>query len=95
MPLDRDPSRWQRGQQQVVDPPEGLGEQARDCDFGELERDIASMAHHPRADLDPLFPQCGERPMFDLLRQRQCLLWVISGHRGLAPWTSASSQERT
>ena len=29
------------------------------------------------------------------LRRAECLLRVISGHRGLAPWTSASSQKRT
>ena len=30
-------------------------------------------------DLDQLFPQCGERPVFGLLRQRQCPLRVITG----------------
>ena len=36
-----------------------------------MERDIATMADHLRTDLDQLLPKRRQRPVFDLLRQRQ------------------------
>jgi hypothetical protein len=35
----------------------------------------------PSTGFDQLFAQAGERPMFNFLRQRQCLLWVKSPRR--------------
>ena len=93
MLLDQGSSWRQRGRPQSVDQAQDVGEQAsRDCDFGKLERDIATMPDDLGADLDQLFPQCGERTVFDLLRQRQCLLWVTSGHSTPQQIESAGSQ---
>ncbi len=40
-------------------------------DFGQLERDVASVPYHFGADLDQLLTLGGERPVPDLLR------WVL------------------
>jgi hypothetical protein len=34
----------------------------RDCDLGNLKRDVASVADHVRAYLDQVFAQAGQRP---------------------------------
>ncbi len=74
---DRAPSWRPRGRSQAVNQAQDVDEQAsRDCDFGKLERDVRAMADHIRPDLHQLLPQRGQRPVFDLLRQRQCLLRV-------------------
>ena len=46
------------------------------------------MAHDLRADLDELLPECRQRPVLDLLRQRQCaqeVAEVISERMELKP----------
>ena len=43
----------------------------RHRDLRHLERDIAAVADHLRADLDQLLPERGQRPVLDLLWQRQ------------------------
>ena len=49
-----------------------LGEQCSgDGDFCELECDVAAMSHDLRADLDELLPKRRQRPVLNLLRQRQ------------------------
>ncbi len=50
----------------------------RHGDLGKLERDIATVANDLGADLDQLFPARCYGLVFDLLRQRQCLLRVNS-----------------
>jgi hypothetical protein len=51
-----------------VDPAQDLDEQgARHRHLGQLEHDVATMAHDPGADLDQLLAQRRERPMLDLL----------------------------
>jgi hypothetical protein len=53
-----------------IDPAEDLGEQgARHRYLGQLEHDVATVAHDPGADLDQLLAQRGQRPMLDPLRQ--------------------------
>ncbi len=76
----------------------------------ELKCDLAAVAHDLRSNLDQLLSQCRERPVFDLLRQRQCLLRVNNGSPAWALecpvlgakrksisgcWTSESSQTQT
>jgi len=52
------PSCWDRFRSEPVDAAQDVGEQiAGDRDFGQLERDIAPVAHHLRADLDQLLAQ--------------------------------------
>ncbi len=53
-----------------------------DGDLSELEGDVASVVDGPGADLDQPFAPAGERPVFDFLRQCQCLLGVMSGRLG-------------
>ena len=45
---------------------------SRNGDLGHLEGDIAAVAHDLRADLDQLFLQARQRPVFDWLGRRQC-----------------------
>ncbi len=42
-----------------------------DSDLCELECDVAAMSHDLDADFDELLPECRQRPVLDLLRQRQ------------------------
>jgi hypothetical protein len=52
-----------------VDPAQDLDEQgARHCHLGQLEHDVATMAHDPGADLDQLLAQCSQRPVLHPLR---------------------------
>src|SRR6516162_6734307 len=44
---------------------------SRHRDFGHLEDHVASVAHYPRADLDQLLAQAGQRPRLRRLRHRQ------------------------
>ena len=54
------------------DPTEDLGEQrSRHRHFGQLEHDVAAVADDSGTDLDQLLEQGGERPLLDVLRQRQ------------------------
>jgi hypothetical protein len=63
---------WRRPRPEPVDPAQDLGKQgARHCDLGQLEHDVAAMAHDPGADLDQFLAQRRQRPMLDLRRQRQ------------------------
>ncbi len=49
-----------------------LGEQRfGDSDLCELECDVAAMSHDLGTGLDQLFPERRQRPVLDLLRQRQ------------------------
>ena len=62
--------KWPRPEQR--DPTEDLGEQrSRHRHFGQLEHDVAAVADDSGTDLDQLLAQGGERPLLDLLRQRQ------------------------
>jgi hypothetical protein len=57
---------------QLRDEPQDVGEQiSRNGDFGHLKGDIAAMAYDLRTDLDQLFLQARQRPVFDRLRRRQ------------------------
>ena len=40
-------------------------------DLGHLKRDVTTVAHYLRADLDQLFLQARQRPILDRLRRRQ------------------------
>ena len=54
------------------DEPQDVGEEIfRDSNLGHLEGNIAAVAHDLRADLDQLFLQARQRPIFDRLRRRQ------------------------
>ncbi len=80
MLLDRPLSWRQRRWPQPVNEAQDLSEQRSwDGDLRELKGDVTSVANHLRTDLDQLLPQCGERPVLDFLRQRQCLLRVMCG----------------
>jgi hypothetical protein len=37
------------------------------------------MTHDLGTDLDQLLPECRQPPVLDLLRQRQCLVWITCG----------------
>ena len=57
---------------QAVDPAQDRGEQcARHRHLGELEHHIAAVAHDPGADFTSFSRKRGQRPLLDLLRQRQ------------------------
>ncbi len=72
MCLDQGPSWRQRGWPQPVDQMKYLGEQRSwDGDLCELKGDVTAMTHDLGADLDELLPKRRQRPVFDLLRQRQ------------------------
>ena len=50
-------SSWERPWPEPIDPAQDLGEQgARHRDLGQLEHDVAAMAHDLGADLDQLLP---------------------------------------
>ena len=58
---------------QFRDEPQDVGEQIPgDRNLGHLKRDITTVAHDLRADLDQLFLQARQRPIPDRLRRRQC-----------------------
>src|SRR5215469_18957224 len=64
-------SRWRRWRlrPQFRDEPQNLLEHLPcDGDLGHLEDNIASVAHHLRADLDQLLLQARQRPVLDRLR---------------------------
>ncbi len=69
--------RRSRSSSQFIDPPQDFPKQVPGHgDFGQLERDVATVAHDLGPDLDQLLAQARMRPVLDLLRQVQCLLWV-------------------
>ena len=71
MLLDRGPSWWQGSWPLPVNQAQEFSEGVtRYSDLRQLESDVAAMADHFHSDLDQLFSQCDERPVFDLLRQR-------------------------
>ncbi len=78
--LDQGPS-WRQGSRaQPVNQAQNLSEQSfGDSDLGELECDIAAVAHDPGADLHLLLSQCLLRLVFDLLRQYRLLLMATPG----------------
>ncbi len=90
MLLDRPLSWRQRSRPQPVNEALDLGEQGSwDGDLRELKGDIAAMSHDLRADLDELLPRHGQRPVLEVLRQRQCLLRVKSRRTATPPGRSA------
>ncbi len=53
---------------QIIDPPQNFPKQVPGHgDFGQFERNVATMPDDLRADLDQLLPQRGQRPMLHLL----------------------------
>ena len=63
---------WIRRRPQFRDQPQDVGEQiSRDGDLGHLERDVTTVAHDLRANLDQPFLESRQRPVFDRLRRRQ------------------------
>ncbi len=90
------PSCWDWLRSEPVDAAQDVGEQiAGYRDFGHLERDIAPLAHHLRADLDQLLAQRGQRPILYLLLQSQRPLVAISGPSGRKASMSAYDPKRT
>ena len=83
MLLDQGPS-WRQGSRtQPVNQAQDLSEQSfGDSDLGELECDIAAVAHDPGADLHLLLSQCLLRLVFDLLRQYRLLLMAEAATPG-------------
>ena len=62
---------------QPGDPRQDLSKHpSRHRDLRHLERDIAAVADHLRADLDQLLPERGQRPVLYFLRYVRLLLWV-------------------
>jgi hypothetical protein len=56
--------RWIRWRSKFRDEPQNVGEQILwDGDLGHLKRDIATVCHHLRADLDQLFLQARQGPV--------------------------------
>ncbi len=51
----------------------------RHRDLRHLEGEIAAVADHLRTNLDQHFPQCGHRPVLELLQQCQCPSRVKTG----------------
>ena len=81
MLLDRPPSWRQRRWPQPVNEAQDLSEQRSwDGDLGQLESDIAAVAHDLGADLDQLLPQGGQRPVLHILRQGKSLVLAMNGH---------------
>ncbi len=90
MLLNQGPSWRQRSQPQPVNQAQDLSEQGSWYgDLRHLERDVATVLYHPGADLDQFLAHRRERSMLDLQRQRQCLLWVITGPGRPCPAASA------
>jgi hypothetical protein len=70
IPHRRPPSCRERLGSEPIDPTHDLGEQGSgQRHLGQLEDDVASMAHDPGTDLDQLLAQRRERPLLNLLRQ--------------------------
>ncbi len=70
MLLDRAQVRRQRRRSQAVNQAQDVGEQAsRDCDFGRVERDIATMVNDHGAELCQFLPERRQRPMLHYLGQ--------------------------
>ena len=66
------PSCRERLGSEPIDPTHDLGEQGSgQRHLGQLEDDVASMAHDPGSDLDQLLAQGGQRPVLDARRQGQ------------------------
>src|SRR5580704_7364424 len=64
--------RWIGRRTQFRDQPQDVSEQMLgDGDLGHLKRDVTTVAHDLRADLDQLFLQARQRPILDRLRRRQ------------------------
>jgi hypothetical protein len=74
----RDNGRWP----QFRDQPQDVGEEvSRNRDLGHLEGDIASVIDDLGADLDQLFFEACQRPVFDRLGCRQRAQAKIIGER--------------
>ncbi len=89
MLLNRGPS-WRQGSRpQPVDQVQNFSEQSSgDSDLRALKGDVAAMSHDLGTDLDQPLPECRQRPVLDLLRQRQCaqeVAEVISERMELKP----------
>ncbi len=64
---------------QFIDPPQDFPKRVPGHgDFGQLERDVATVADDFGPDLDQLLAQARMRPVLDLLRQVQCPLRVCA-----------------
>ncbi len=69
--------RWSGSWSQFFDPPQDFPKQVSGHgDLRELKGDIAAMTYDLGTDLDQLLPRHGQRPVLEVLRQRQCLLRV-------------------
>ncbi len=80
LPVDYLGLRRRGSSSQFIDPPQDFPKQVSGHgDFGQLESDVTAVAHDLRSNIDQLLPQSRERPVFDLLQQRQCRLRVKSG----------------
>ena len=65
-------SRWRRRRAQSRDEPQDFLEHlSRHGDLRHLEGHVAPVDDELRADLHELFPQAGQRPFLDAVRQRQ------------------------
>ncbi len=68
---------------QCIDPPQDFPKQVPGHgDFGQLERDVAAMAHDFGTDLDQHLWQRGQRSVFHFFRQRQSPLVAMNGSQG-------------
>ena len=80
---------------QAVDPAQDPGEQgARHRHLGELEHDIAAVAHDPGADLHQPLAQGRERPLRDLLVVRRTVGVVFVRTVRNGPWLGISTGYR-
>ncbi len=70
-----------------------LPQAAGDRDLGQLEGDGSRMAHELGADLDQTLAQARQRPVVNLLGQREFPLMAINGCIRRQPTTSAKLQK--
>ena len=90
--------RWVRRWPQFRDQPQDVAEQMPgNGDLGHLKRDVTTVVHDLRADLNQLLLQARQRPIFDRLWRRQCTQEIaeIVGERMKLKSNSVGSERPT
>ena len=86
--------RRRRSSPQFIDPPQDFSKQVPGHgDFGQMERDVATVAHDLGPDLDQHLWQRGQRPVFHFFRQSESqdlMLWTAPA-TGVAMCHSAAA----